>query len=145
MHVSKSALLPYSAQQLFDLINDINSYPSFLDGCVAAEILHLDENVMEARLSLSKKGINQEFVTRNRLVPYTSISMELVEGPLESLNGQWTIKPLSDEGCKLSLELDFEVKKGLIMQMIARFFGEISNRLVDAISQEAEHRYRAPD
>lgn len=141
MHVSKSALLPYSAQQLFDLINDIESYPSFLDGCVAAEILRSEESFMEARLSLSKKGVNQEFVTRNRLIEPHSISMELLDGPLESLNGEWSIKPLADEGCKLSLELDFEMKKGLIMQMIAKFFGEISNRLVDAVSEEAVRRY----
>ena len=143
MHVSKSALLPYSAQQLFDLINDIESYPSFLDGCVAAEILHSEDNLVEARLSLSKKGVNQEFVTRNRLVAPESISMELIEGPLESLNGEWTITPLAEQGCKLNLELDFEMKKGFIMQMIARFFGEISNRLVDAVSEEAARRYGA--
>ena len=142
MHVSKSALLPYSAQQLFELINDIESYPDFLDGCVSAEILHLQEGLMEARLSLSKKGISQEFVTRNRLVENESISMELVEGPFESLDGAWTIETLGDEGCKLSLELDFESKRGMIMQMIAKFFGEISNRLVDAICEEASRRYK---
>ena len=142
MHVSKSALLPYSAQQLFELINDIESYPDFLDGCVSAEILHLEEGLMEARLSLSKKGISQEFVTRNRLVENESISMELVEGPFESLDGAWIIETLGDEGCKLSLELDFESKRGMIMQMIAKFFGEISNRLVDAICEEASRRYK---
>lgn len=143
MYVSKSALLPYSAEQLFDLINDIESYPSFLDGCVSAEILRAEENLVEARLSLSKKGVSQEFVTRNRLVQNRSVSMELIEGPLESLNGEWTIEPLGNEGCKLSLELDFEMKRGLVMQMIARFFGEISNRLVDAVSEEAGRRYRS--
>lgn len=141
MHISKSALLPYSPQQIFDLINDIESYPNFLDGCVGAEILVSEADLMEARLDLSKKGVSQSFITRNRLRVPESIEMELVEGPLESLTGRWTISPLANEGCKLSLELDFEMKKGLIMQMVAKFFGEIGNRLVDVVSEEASRRY----
>jgi ribosome-associated toxin RatA of RatAB toxin-antitoxin module len=68
--------------------------------------------------------------------------MELLEGPLESLTGDWVIKPLADQGCKLSLELNFEMKQGLIMQMVARFFGETANRLVEAVSAEAARRYQ---
>ena len=142
MHISKSALLPYNANQIFELINDVESYPQFLDGCVGAEILRQEEGLMEARLDLKKKGISQSFVTRNQLIAPNSIIMELVEGPLESLKGEWTIKPLADQGCKLSLELDFEMKQGLIMQMVARFFGETANRLVDAVSNEAARRYQ---
>ena len=78
MHISKSALLPYNANQLFELINDVESYPQFLDGCVGAEILRLEEGFMEARLDLKKKGISQSFVTRNQLIAPNSIIMELV-------------------------------------------------------------------
>jgi len=141
MQVSKSALLPYKAEQLFELINDIEAYPNFLDGCVSAEILKQDQDLMEARLDLSKKGVSQSFVTRNLLSAPTSIKMELLEGPFNRLEGEWTITPLGEEGCKLLLEMDFESKKGFLMQMIAKFFGEISNRLVDAISEEAARRY----
>jgi ribosome-associated toxin RatA of RatAB toxin-antitoxin module len=97
---------------------------------------------MEARLDLKKKGISQSFVTRNRLNAPESIKIELLEGPLESLTGEWMIKPLADQGCKLSLELDFEMKQGLIMQMVARFFGETANRLVEAVCAEAGRRYQ---
>ena len=142
MHISKSALLPYTANQLYELINDVEAYPQFLDGCVGAKILLQEEGLMEARLDLNKKGISQSFVTRNQLIAPNSIKMELVEGPLESLTGEWSIKPLADQGCKLSLELDFEMKQGLIMQMVARFFGETANRLVDAVSTEAARRYQ---
>jgi len=142
VHISKSALLPYTANQLYELVNDIESYPHFLDGCVGAEILRSEEGLMEARLDLQKKGIRQSFVTRNRLIAPDSIEMELLEGPLESLKGKWTIKPLADKGCKLSLELDFEMKQGLMMQIVARFFGETANRLVDAVCTEASRRYQ---
>jgi ribosome-associated toxin RatA of RatAB toxin-antitoxin module len=142
VHISKSALLPYRADQLYKLINDVESYPDFLDGCVGAEILRQEQGLMEARLDLQKKGISQSFVTRNVLQEPESIRMELLEGPLESLTGEWLIKPLTDQGCKLSLELHFEMKQGLIMQMVARFFGETANRLVDAICAEAARRYQ---
>jgi ribosome-associated toxin RatA of RatAB toxin-antitoxin module len=142
VHISKSVLLPYRADQLYDLINDVESYPDFLDGCVGAEVLRSEEGLMEARLDLKKKGISQSFVTRNRLNAPESIKIELLEGPLESLTGEWMIKPLADQGCKLSLELDFEMKQGLIMQMVARFFGETANRLVEAVCAEAGRRYQ---
>jgi len=142
MHVSRSALLPQSAQQIFDLINDVESYPDFLDGCVGASILDQTSTSMDASLELSKKGIQQRFTTRNSLNPPHSIQMELLEGPFQSLSGGWTIQELGDQGCKLSLELEFEAKRGFIMQMISKFFGEISNRLVDAIIEEAARRYK---
>lgn len=142
MHVSRSALLPYSAQQMFDLVNDVESYPQFLDGCVGSSVLNQTEHSMDATLELSKKGVQQTFSTRNTLKSPESIKMELLEGPFQSLNGGWTITELGDDGCKLSLELDFESKRGFIMQMIGKFFGEISNRLVDAIIEEAGRRYK---
>ena len=139
--VSKSALLPYRSDELFQLVNDIESYPSFLDGCNHAEILTNEGNVLEARLHLNKKGIQQSFTTRNRLYPSERISMELVEGPFESLSGEWKFLELGEAGCKLSLDLEFTMGQSFMMKLAAPFFAEMGNRLVEAVVAEAGRRF----
>lgn len=142
--VSKSALLPYADSQLFGLVNDIESYPNFLEGCTDAQVVVSEVNVIEARLYLSKKGIQQSFTTRNHLYPNSRVVMELVDGPFESLNGEWNIKQLGEEGCRLSLDLEFTTGGSLIMKLAAPFFAEIGNRLVDAVVSEAGKRFGTP-
>ena len=83
--INRSALLPYRARQLFDLVNDIESYPRYMDGCVGAQVLNREEGLVEARLDLSKGGVSQSFTTRNRMVDAQHISLELVEGPFDQL------------------------------------------------------------
>jgi len=139
--ISKSALLPYRAEQLFSLINDIESYPTFLDGCYQAEINSKTECVLEAKLYLRKHGVEQSFTTRNHLYPNEKITMELVEGPFESLEGVWNIVELADQGCKLSLDLAFSLGRSPLMQLAAPFFTSMGNRLVDAVVEEAGRRF----
>lgn len=144
--ISKSALLPYTQDQLFGLINDIEAYPDFMDGCVEAKILKQDEASLDAKLYLSKRGITQSFTTRNHLFDKNKITMELIEGPFETLRGEWNIDSLGDssageQGCKLSLDLEFTMGGSLIMKMAAPFFAEMGNRLVDAVASEAAARF----
>ena len=85
--IQRSALLPYPAQALFDLVNDVASYPQFLPWCSASEVLEVSETHMLASLEVAKGGIGQRFVTRNALLPGQRIEMNLQEGPFTSLNG----------------------------------------------------------
>lgn len=144
--ISKSALLPYKKDQLFGLINDIESYPNFMDGCIDAKILDQSPASLDAKLYLSKHGITQSFTTRNGLFENEKITMELIEGPFETLRGEWRIDPLGDptsgeQGCKLSLDLEFTMGGSLMMRMAAPFFADMGNRLVDAIAAEAAARF----
>jgi ribosome-associated toxin RatA of RatAB toxin-antitoxin module len=81
--VNRSALVNYSAQQMFDLVNDIEAYPQYMDGCVGAKVLKREGEWLEARLELSKAGVSQSFVTRNQLQAPESMSMVLVDGPFK--------------------------------------------------------------
>lgn len=139
--ISKSALLPYRAEQLFSLVNDIESYPTFLDGCYNAEIISKTESVLEAKLYLRKHGFEQNFTTCNHLYPNERVTMELVQGPFESLEGEWNITELADQGCKLSLDLAFSLGRSPLMQLAAPFFTSMGNRLVDAVVEEASKRF----
>ena len=112
--INRSALLPYQASQLFDLVNDVEAYPQYMDGCVGARVLNRELTQLEAQLNLAKGGIEQSFITRNTLVPSESITLELVNGPFDKLAGIWTFIELGDAACKISLHLEFSMSNGLL-------------------------------
>src|SRR5690554_7082079 len=102
--IQRSALLPYSAAALYDLVNDVASYPEFLPWCSASEILEHSEECMRAGLTMAKGRLSQRFVTKNTLVPNEKISMTLEEGPFTRLQGSWEFKALGENACKIRSE-----------------------------------------
>ena len=140
--VERSALVNYSAQQMFDLINDIEAYPQFMDGCTAAQILARGDDWLEARLSLSKAGVSQSFVTRNQLVSGQSMTMELVDGPFTFLRGLWQFRALSESACKVSFELEFELQNRLQGMAVGKLFEAVSHKQVDALCARAKQIYK---
>ncbi|AQT61509.1 type II toxin-antitoxin system RatA family toxin [Cellvibrio sp. PSBB023] len=140
--VERSALVNYSAQQMFDLINDIEAYPQFMDGCTGARILARGDDWVEARLELSKAGVSQSFVTRNQLQPPLSMTLNLVDGPFKYLRGEWRFSPLGDSACKVSFTLEFELQNRLLGLAVGKLFEAVSNRQVDALCARAKALYQ---
>ena len=140
--VERSALVSYSAAQMFDLVNDIEAYPKFMDGCVGAQVLARGDDWLEARLDLSKAGVTQSFITRNQLQPPLSMSMNLVDGPFKYLRGVWRFTPLGDAACKVSFELEFELQNRLLGMAVGKLFEAVSNRQVDALCARAKQVYQ---
>jgi len=135
--IRRSGLLPYSAKAIYDLVNDIEQYPQFMDGCVGAEILHRDEGTIEARLHLSRAGITHSFATRNFLTEPESIRMELIDGPFEQFAGCWRFKALAESACKVSLEMEFSFSNKLLGAAAGKLFDSVSSNLVYAVSKRA--------
>ena len=139
--INRSALLPFSAQQLFDLVNDVESYPGYLDGCVGASVLRSEEGLMEARLELARAGIRQSFSTRNYLVAASQITLELLDGPFEYFRGCWDFHPLGDSACKMTLNLEFSIAGMVRGAAASRLFNAVTNDLVDAVCRRARQLY----
>ena len=139
--IERSALLPYPAQALFDLVNDVASYPQFLPWCRASEVLEASETHMLASLEVAKGSIGQRFVTRNVLLPGQRIEMNLQEGPFTSLNGVWEFKALGDKACKISLDLTFDYAGPLVRATLGPLFNQATNTMVDAFCQRAKQLY----
>ncbi len=139
--IQRSALLPYSAQQVYQLVDDIESYPQYMDGCVGAEVLQRETHLVEARLDLARAGISQSFATRNMLQPPLSIELELIEGPFDRFAGRWEFKPLSEAACKVSLDLEFAFSNSLLGAAAGKLFDSVTSHLVDAISARARQIY----
>jgi ribosome-associated toxin RatA of RatAB toxin-antitoxin module len=133
--------MPYPAQFMYDIVNDVDSYPEFLPWCGGVKIHQLDNSSMEASILMHGAGLNHWFKTRNSMVPGQSIEMELVEGPFSKLEGRWSFTPIDSEGCKIELRLLFEMKQGLASTLIAPAFSRIGNTMVDSFCDRARDQY----
>lgn len=139
--VERSALLPYSAEQMFDVVNDVTAYPEFLPWCDRTEILEATETTLVARLSLSKGGVQQSFSTRNQLQRPSRMHLELVEGPFRLLEGDWQFTALGDSGCRVEMNLRFEMDSKLAKMVLGKVFEKAADTLVEAFCERADHLY----
>lgn len=140
--VNRSALLPYSAHDMYCLVNDVASYPQFMDGCSSVEIIEHTDQLMRATLCLKKAGMEVSFTTCNQLVADTSIEMCLQDGPFKTFNGLWQFKALSDSACKLTLDLEFEFKSRTLAKLATGMFSGVSSNLVDSLCKRADEIYK---
>lgn len=139
--ISRSALVMHSAENMYDLVNDVVSYPEYMEGCDGAEILEQGEGFMIARLHLRKGGVSYSFTTRNTLSPHGEIRLELHAGPFRHLAGVWTFRALTEAACKVSLYLEFETGSQLASVAASSLFSSVANNLVTALSQRADVMY----
>ena len=157
--ISRTALVPYSAEQMYQLVNDVQSYPQFLPGCTGSRILESTPGQMTAAVDVSKAGISKTFTTRiysvilwllvktfttrNQLTSNQSILMNLVDGPFKKLIGGWKFTPLSQEACRIEFHLDFEFTNKLIELAFGRVFKELAANMVQAFTVRAKEVYSA--
>lgn len=139
--IKRSALVPYSVRQMFELVNGIEDYPRFLPWCQQSEVISRSEEEITASLEIVWKGIHKSFTTQNYLTAYKEIKISLVEGPLRHLEGKWQFQALGDEGCKVLLDLDFEFAGHFIDRIFEPIFNHIANSLVDAFCKRAKEIY----
>ncbi|MGB5628476.1 MAG: type II toxin-antitoxin system RatA family toxin [Woeseiaceae bacterium] len=139
--VLRSALVPYSAAQMYALVKDVEAYPSFLPWCNDAEVHVREESYIEASLELHRGRISKKFRTRNALVENESLGIALVGGPFKHMSGGWTFQPLGKTGCKVELDLEFEFESRAADVIFGRFFEHTCNSLVDSFTQRAAKIY----
>lgn len=139
--VERSALVLHTAEQMFDLINDVRAYPQYLPWCAATEVISDEESELVATLKLAKAGLSYSFTTRNRLERPKRMTIELVKGPFSSLSGVWTFTPLSEEACKVHLDLSFAFTGKLTGIAMGKVFNQVATTLVDAFVTRADQIY----
>ncbi|GAB3023197.1 type II toxin-antitoxin system RatA family toxin [Bowmanella dokdonensis] len=140
-NVNRSALVSFSAESMFDLVNDVSAYPCFLPGCAETKVLESDEAHMKASLLVSKGGLRQWFTTLNELKRGEYIRMQLVDGPFTHLRGGWQFIPLSEDACKIELNLEFEFSSRLAQMAFGKVFSSIASNMVDAFTKRAREVY----
>jgi len=132
--------LPYSQEQLFALVADVERYPEFLPWCVAARIRSRDENVLTADLVIGFKMVRERFTSRVTLGRPDRIDVEYTEGPLRYLNNHWGFEP-KEGGCVIDFFVDFEFKSMILQKLIGALFNEATRRMVGAFETRAHALY----
>ena len=140
-HISKSAIVPYTPQQMFELVNNINDYSQFLNWCDSSSILNQSDDQITASVQINQGGLKQSFSTLNTLTPYKSIEMQLLDGPFDELSGEWSFEILGENASKVHLTLQFKFKSMLIDMALSPIFKSISNSQLDAFVARAKYIY----
>jgi len=139
--VQKSALVKYSAQQMFDLVDDIESYPKFLPWCSGSKVLRREGDIVEGQIDIAKAGFHKSFATRNHIDRGGKITISLLEGPFKSLEGVWNFMPLREDASKISLDLEFEIASTFASLAFGPVFNQICNTMVSSFTQRAKAVY----
>ncbi len=142
MKVERSALVAHSAMDMYKLVADVPSYPEFLSWCTATMVHEQNSVTQKASLTVTIAGVTQRFTTMNALTTGERVGMQLFDGPFKNLQGEWCFIQLGEDGCKISLELEFEMTGGLMSTMFGKGFGKIANRLVEDFCKRAEKVYQ---
>ncbi|WP_018141979.1 type II toxin-antitoxin system RatA family toxin [Thioalkalivibrio sp. ALJ7] len=135
--IRRYADVPYTREQMFNLVNDVDSYPEFLPGCRSASARPRGEHEVEGTIELAKGALHKSFTTRNTLKRPESIDMRLVSGPFRRLHGTWTFSQVEGGKTRIALELEFEFANRIMAFAIGPVFNQIANSLVDAFVQRA--------
>jgi ribosome-associated toxin RatA of RatAB toxin-antitoxin module len=139
--VKKSALVLYSAADMYALVGDVEAYPQFLPWCRSASILHHTEDEVRATIEMAKGRVHKSFTTINRMQKHKMIGIRLLEGPFQRLEGYWRFEPLRANACKVSLDMEFDFSNHLLRMAIEPVFKQIANSLVDAFCKRAVDVY----
>jgi ribosome-associated toxin RatA of RatAB toxin-antitoxin module len=139
--IRRSALVPYTPREMFALVSDVDSYPSYLPWCSTARIQVRTGDEVQARIGFSVGGVSKSFTTRNRYEGTEAIHMQLVDGPFSYLQGSWRFAALGTDGCRISLDLEYDFSSHMLAMVTGPVFNKIANSLVDAFRERAVEVY----
>lgn len=139
--VSRSLLLPYSAPEMFTLVNDVGSYREFLPFCIASEVIAEAADEMHARIAFSRLGLEQALMTRNVLRPPERIAIEFLAGPFDHLRGQWDFLALGEAACKVQFVVDFQVQARFLQFVAGPALQQAAGQTIEAFQKRAVQVY----
>jgi ribosome-associated toxin RatA of RatAB toxin-antitoxin module len=137
MIVRRSALVERPAAHMFDLIEAAEHYPHFLPWCAAAQIVHRDDTMVSADLRVKWGGMQFEMRTRNPKRRPESMTVHLERGPFSRFEGEWTLRPLGLDACKIEFLLDYEFNSAVMTRVAGPVFNHLADSMVDAFVQHA--------
>lgn len=145
--IHKSVLIWFSAQEMFDLVNDVARYPEFLPWCEHARVITEHDDGMTAEIGMALAGFRKSLVTRNVNQAGRQVHLTLVDGPFQRLDGTWDFHPLIDpntqqpqRACRVELHLNYSFES-MFGRLVGPLFDKIADTLVDAFVKRAQQIY----
>lgn len=126
---------------MYALVADVAKYPEFLPWCVGAVVHEQNDSTLEASLSMQRSGVGKSFRTRNDLRPGKGMTMTLVDGPFRHLVGDWSFQQLGEDGCKVQLELEFQLKSRALDAVFGRYLEDACNSMIESFTERARALY----
>lgn len=140
-NVKRSALVPFNAGQMYQLVADIPRYPEFLNWCRHTEIVEDNGSEVVALLTIAFRGLHKSFSTSNLMEPDRSIKLSLVDGPFSDLQGTWLFTALEPGASKIELDMAFGFNSSVVDKLVGPVFSHIANHQVDAFCARAQELY----
>lgn len=140
--VKRARVVPFSCEQMYNLVNDVERYAEFLPYFSKSVVHHRDEDEVQATLIITAAGMHKSFTTRNRLQANKMIEIRLVDGPFSHLEGFWRFDEVP-EGCHISFDLEFTFSGAMLSMLLGPIFEQISDKMVDAFCERAKVLYVA--
>lgn len=138
----ETRILPYTAEQLFDLVMDIEKYPEFLPWCVAARINTRKKDNLDADVIIGYKMFREKFSSRVHFSRPHAIEVEYRQGPMRHLHNKWVFKNIKSGKCEVDFYVDFSMKTKLFETLVDQFFHLAFTRMVNAFEKRAEKVYK---
>jgi ribosome-associated toxin RatA of RatAB toxin-antitoxin module len=139
--VEKSVLIPFSAEQMFALVDNVPDYPKFLPWCGGSSVKEVDGDTVHATVHINYLHIKQSFTTENERQVPSRINITLLDGPFKHLDGDWRFIALTPEACKIEFRLNYEFSSKLLEKVLGPVFNHIANSFVESFIYRAEKVY----
>ena len=143
---AEKRIMPYTAQQMYDLIADIEEYPDFLPWCAAIRkrksVQDANTEIIDAEMVVSFKVFREKFGCRVVLMPNENrIDVSYLDGPFKYLDNKWLFNPIDEKSCEVDFYVDFEFKSRTLQALIGIVFNEAMRQIVRAFERRAEALY----
>ena len=144
MHtIKKTAIVFHPQIEMFNLVDQIENYPSFLPWCGSTQVIHRDSEITRATIEINFKGIKQSFTTENIKKSDQLMQIRLIDGPFKHLSGSWMFNKLDANSCQIELTLEYQFNNVLLETLISPVFNIIANTFIDEFIKEANRRSNA--
>ena len=138
---NKQVTVHYTAEQMYDLVNDIHAYSTFIPLCTSSEVHEELDHKLRATIKIAKGKIGFGFTTVNTMEKGRSITMSLDNGPFKALKGVWRFTPLGEHECIISLHFDFEFSNKLLGVALGGLFKQLCDSMVESFRKQAAVLY----
>ena len=138
--IKKSALVLFSREEMFNLVDSVEDYPDFLPWCGGTEILTKTNEVTKASIKINFRGVKQTFTTENNKNVPKKMVIKLINGPFKELSGEWRFIELDKDACRIELELHYQFSNIILEKLISPVFNIIANTFIDNFVKEANRR-----
>jgi len=139
--IRETRTLPYSAEQMFDLVADVKRYSQFLPWVIATRIRSDSETEMVADMVVGFKSLRESFTSRVSKKRPHEIAVHYIDGPLSDLDNVWTFRAIDETTCEVDFAVDFQFKNRVFQAMAGQYFDRAFRKMVAAFEQRAAELY----